>query len=209
MADGDLVFPVFAVLCLVGLYGFRPTACHQGLPGFFYVTLVSAFFCVVWQWPRLRVFTEQGFYPGDSLYTLGPVEAVALAILTLLLLLCACYVSWHITGAVLRRVQVGKAVAVIGGLLNGVAVLVMYWLFLSMVPQLYYTVYLQIFPDLPLQWVVRGLIPLDTFHATLIFREQPSLSVHAAGLLGWVLFVNSITQWLSRQWLLNSQSPDL
>lgn len=195
-------FPFIAVLWLAGCWSLTsyfqsPTSNRKQPDSFLLTTLVSAVFCMLWHWRALLIFTESGFYPSDSIYTLGPFKATALACLTAILLLCAAYTSWRATNLVIRRVRGTVLVSIAAALINGIITTVLYWLFLSLVPQLYYLIYLQIFPNLPNQLVVEGLIPIKEFVKILLFLERPSLSIHAAGLLGWVLFTNAVIQWLS------------
>jgi len=160
------------------------------------VTSVSSLFCIFWNWRALPLFTNAGFYPGDSIYTLATPHGIALAGLTFVLLFFASYVSWRATHAVLHRFEPIWPIAIVGAVLNVFLILLLYWVLLSVMPQFYYMIYLQIFPYLPTQWVVKGLIPVKEFIELLSFSTAASLSVHAAGLLGWILTVNAMFQWL-------------
>jgi len=64
------------------------------------------------------------------------------------------------------------------------------------IPQFYYLIYQQIFPNLPTQWVVKGLIPAEEFIGLLRFSNTASMSNHAAGLFGWILALNALFQGL-------------
>ena len=63
--------------------------------------------------------------------------------------------------------------------------IVLYVLFIALSPQVYYLYYINIFDNLPLQWVARwpGREPLDFF----LFQGPDNMSAHSQGLLGWVL----------------------
>lgn len=197
-----VIFPFIALLWIVGCYRVmdyvgKSARCHTHQRSFLFVTFASTVFSLLWHWRYLQVFTESGFYPGDSIYTLGLFKAIALACLTTVLLLCTAYSSWRITNIILQRIKVTTPVAAMAALLNGLLAMILYWILLSVVPQLYYMIYLQIFPNLPAQLVVKNLLSSESFFAVLFFLERASLSNHAAGLLGWVLFVNAVTQWRS------------
>jgi len=196
-----MIYPLVALLwiyfCLRVLGLVRWSTNHRKLTDSFIVmTLISAVFALLWNWSDIQYSADEGLYPGDSIYTLSPILAIALAGFTTVLLLFAGYASWSVTRVVLARVPATKVVMLLAVIVNGMLVLILYWVALSLVPQLYYTIYLQIFPNLPSQLVVKGLIPIKEFIGLLVFSEKPSLSNHAAGLLGWILIVNAAMQWL-------------
>ena len=65
--------------------------------------------------------------------------------------------------------------------------LILFWLFVWVSPQVYYTYYRMIIPDLPLQWVIwPPASPVEALRM-LIFSGPQNLSAHGQGLLGWAL----------------------
>ena len=65
--------------------------------------------------------------------------------------------------------------------------LVLFWIFVWASPQVYYTYYRMIIPDLPLQWVIwPPASPVEALRM-LVFSGPQNLSAHSQGLLGWAL----------------------
>ena len=60
-----------------------------------------------------------------------------------------------------------------------------YWGFVWLSPQIYYTYYMMIFEGLPLQWVVRQPPALGDIGRLLTFRGPATMSAHGLGILGW------------------------
>ena len=77
--------------------------------------------------------------------------------------------------------------------------LVLLWLFVWLSPQVYYTYYRMIIPDLPLQWVIwpppgpQGALEL------LVFQGPQNLSAHSKGIMGWVLLAMSFVRLPTRK----------
>ena len=68
-----------------------------------------------------------------------------------------------------------------------IGALVLFWLFVWMSPQIYYTYYRTIIPDLPLQWVIWPPDSPLVAIRYLLFTGPQNLSAHSQGLLGWLL----------------------
>lgn len=64
----------------------------------------------------------------------------------------------------------------------------LFWAFVWLSPQVYYTYYLFLFDDLPRQWVARWPKP-EHLIRLLSFTERATLSAHSQGLLGWALII--------------------
>lgn len=65
--------------------------------------------------------------------------------------------------------------------------LFLFWVFVWVSPQVYYTYYRMIIPDLPLQWVIwPPTRPLEALQM-LFFSGPQNLSAHSQGVLGWAL----------------------
>ncbi len=65
--------------------------------------------------------------------------------------------------------------------------LVLFWLFIWMSPQVYYTYYRVLIPTLPLQWVIWPPDSPLVAVRYLFFQGPQNLSAHSQGLLGWFL----------------------
>lgn len=67
--------------------------------------------------------------------------------------------------------------------------LALFWLFVWLSPQVYYSYYRMIIPDLPLQWVIWP--PREPFRPLqmLVFSYRPTLSAHGQGILGWAILL--------------------
>ncbi|MEO0820358.1 MAG: hypothetical protein AAF074_08025, partial [Pseudomonadota bacterium] len=75
--------------------------------------------------------------------------------------------------------------ALLGGLLG----LALWWAFLWLSPQVYYTYYRAIIPGLPLQVVIRSPPTPGDALGLLTFTGEDSLSAHGRGVLGWGMLV--------------------
>ncbi|MEM9045280.1 MAG: hypothetical protein AAGC81_11325 [Pseudomonadota bacterium] len=76
--------------------------------------------------------------------------------------------------------------------LRFVGALVLFWLFVWISPQVYYTYYLTLFEGLPIQWVIwPPASPVEAF-GLLFFQGPQNLSAHSQGLLGWSLLAISL-----------------
>ena len=65
--------------------------------------------------------------------------------------------------------------------------LTLLWLFVWVSPQIYYTYYRMIIPDLPLQWVIWPPPGPGEALRMLIFSGPQNLSAHSQAVLGWAL----------------------
>ena len=115
-------------------------------------------------------------YDGDSFFTLSVAGQIGLTVLSGILALAMCFVTWHLT-----RTRSPLARLFIAILLFGV--------FEWLSPQIYYTYYRAIIPDLPLQWVIATWPDPSATLRLLTFSEEASLSAHGRGLLGWAMLL--------------------
>ncbi len=67
--------------------------------------------------------------------------------------------------------------------------LILFWIFVWASPQVYYTYYRMIIPDLPLQWVIWPPASPAEALRKLVFAGPQNLSAHGQGILGWALIV--------------------
>ena len=115
-------------------------------------------------------------YSQDSFFDLTPWGQAGLATISLILF------AAMLIGT--RSLVRGRPTAV-----RLAGALVAFWVFVLVSPQIYYTYYRMIIPDLPLQWVIwPPAAPLDAA-VLMIFQGPQNLSAHSQGLLGWALVV--------------------
>lgn len=115
-------------------------------------------------------------YSQDSFFDLSPWGQAGL--------ICISTVLFLVTLLSVRRALFGRPIwlAIPGAL-------VVFWVFVWVSPQIYYTYYRTIIPDLPLQWVIwPPPWPVEAVWL-LIFQGPQNLSAHSQGLLGWSLVV--------------------
>ena len=113
-------------------------------------------------------------YQQDSFFDLSGWGQVGLLCISTTLFLLMLFITYRL----LRNRPVWVRI---------VGALVLFWLFVWVSPQIYYTYYRMIIPDLPLQWVIwppdSPLVALRY----LFFQGPQNLSAHSQGLLGWSL----------------------
>ena len=112
-------------------------------------------------------------YAEDSFFTLTVWGQVGLACLSTLLaglnLALIAKLSAH------RPIWMGVGLA-----------LVAFWTFIWLSPQVYYTYYLALFDDLPLQSVIGPPPSPSICFQLLLFSERATLSAHSLWALGWL-----------------------
>ena len=112
-------------------------------------------------------------YQGDSFFTLDSGGQIGLAVLSAVLSIAMLLLTWRLAAG---RRPIWRVV--IWGLL--------FFLFVWLSPQLYYTYYRMIIPGLPLQWVIPWPDLMEPV-ALLTFTAGESLSAHGRGILGWAM----------------------
>ena len=138
-------------------------------------------------------------YPGDSFYTLTKSAAVGLVILVTVLIGCVLLVFYRLTKSwILKSTNSTLAVKGLYCLINIVIVAVVYLLFLTAAPQVFYTYYQIIFPDLPVQSVIKP-IPLAKMLELITISKNASMADHLAGFTFCVLITNTLLQWLLKK----------
>lgn len=113
-------------------------------------------------------------YEEDSFFTLSGPEQVGLAFLSTVLALLTLFLIWKLARGHRWWVR----------LLMGVLV---FFLFVWLSPQVYYSYYLMIIDTLPVQIVIQP--PPDPLYLgrLLLFIDRANLSHHSQGLLGWAI----------------------
>jgi len=117
-------------------------------------------------------------YAHDSFHTLTLSGQLGLVCLSLLLSAVLLFIAWW---AMARRGPIARV---------GIAASLFY-AFIWLSPQAYYTYYLTLFDDLPWQNVIKPPPPFWAFVDLLTFQDAATLSAHSQGLLGWMLLVTA------------------
>lgn len=149
-----------------------------------YIALASMF-AVVLNSPGIWIALAGG-YPGDSFATLS-LAGMAGVIVISTAGLAAIYA---LCGAKSRRIlrdQPTRPALLVLDLIVSVAI---FGLFYAVSPQVFYTFYQMIFPDLPNQTVLRLPLAIDQFRGAVAMAPTGSLASHLAGigLLGIIPF---------------------
>ena len=113
-------------------------------------------------------------YAQDSFFTLTLAGRSGLVALSLLMTLATLLLCWKLVRR--QRITIRIAIA---------ALLYFFWIWLA--PQVYYTYYIFILDDLPWQVVVQFPPTPYQLFTLMLFRENANLSFHSQGLLGWLL----------------------
>lgn len=109
----------------------------------------------------------------DSFFALTMGHQVGLAVLSLTLAIGLLWCCWQIGR---RSRWLTRALISLG------AFVVFSWVS----PQVYYTYYLMIFDDLPVEWVITWPPDMAKTVAEFTFTGRSSLAAHGRGVLGWL-----------------------
>ena len=115
-------------------------------------------------------------YSDDSFFTLTVYGRWGLVAISTALAAVTLWILWRLTAR--------KSLAV-----RLLIALVLFAAFEWLAPQIYYLYYLQIFENLPWQWVIGLAPPVGDLWDLLIFRERNNLSHHSRAALGWLMLV--------------------
>ena len=117
-------------------------------------------------------------YQGDSFFTLSTAGQAGLAALSLILSVAILVLTRRLAGGrpLIWRIAIWA---------------LLFFLFVWLSPQVYYTYYRMIIPDLPLQWVIRWPDVPETL-ALMAFMAGDSLSAHGKGVLGWAMLAAAV-----------------
>ena len=134
--------------------------------------------------PDLWIYLVQG-YEGDSFYTLDALEQTGLLALTILL-----SGLFLVFGAIKSRFLYNYPYSkIVIPIIDLVVTSGLFYLFIWLSPQVYYSYYLIIFDDLPLQIVIKDGPSLAELGNLLSMTDRPFLSQHGQGLLGRALLI--------------------
>ena len=115
-------------------------------------------------------------YDNDSFYTLTAIQQVGLGTISLLLFSIVVYFCYK----AINQKPLAIRIAIAG---------IIFYLFVWLSPQIYYTYYLMIFDGLPLQIVIKTMPTPQTLFRVLTFQENTSLSDHSKAIMGWILII--------------------
>ena len=115
-------------------------------------------------------------YSDDSFFTLTVYGRWGLVAISTALAAVTLWVLWKLTARKSLAVRLLIALA-------------LFALFEWLAPQIYYLYYLQIFENLPWQWVIGLAPPVVDLWDLLIFRKRNNLSHHSRAALGWLMLV--------------------
>lgn len=125
-------------------------------------------------------------YQQDSFFDLTPWGQVGLACISLTLFVLMVF----LTSRLLWRAPFWAQVL-------GASIL--FYVFVWVSPQVYYTYYRMVIPDLPLQWVIWPPPEPTKALKMLAFQWRDNLSAHGQGLLGWGMLVASpLKKWWTK-----------
>lgn len=121
-------------------------------------------------------------YMGDFFFTLGTFWQAGLLILsTALASLCLIVINGAARVNPVRRWFPRLALTWL-----------LFWLFVWLSPQIYYTYYQFAFTGLPQQIVIHEPPSLTSIVDLLTFDARPTLADHGRGLLGWALLIFTV-----------------
>lgn len=118
-------------------------------------------------------------YEHDSFFTLSIAGQIGLVMISFALALVIFLVFWALTRRRNVYLKIGLSIFVI-------------WLFVWLSPQIYYTYYLFLFDDIPVQNVIKSPPSLSKMGALLTFTDRANFSNHAKGILFWILIAISL-----------------
>ena len=117
-------------------------------------------------------------YSEDSFYTLSTYGRLAVVAVSL-----GMFAALLVLGYVLAKARKGVVRIAIG--------MFLFWIFVWLSPQVYYTLYQFLFEGLPRQWVVGNPPMPDKLARLIIFSDRQTLSAHGQGVLFWALMLLS------------------
>ena len=115
-------------------------------------------------------------YAEDSFHTLSGIGQIGLVAVSVLLSIAVLWLLWWLARG--KPLLVRMALA-----------LLMFFAFVWLSPQVYYTYYLTLFDGLPRQVVVKSPPDPSSLLALLSFTGSDTLSAHSQGVLGWLMLV--------------------
>lgn len=118
-------------------------------------------------------------YEGDSFHTLTALGQIGLVLLSTALSAALLWIGW--------RVMAGRPFA-----LRIVLALVLFFGFVWLSPQVYYTYYMTLFEGLPWQSVIKSPPGAERLLRLFGFQGPQNMAAHSQGVLGWALVVMAV-----------------
>ena len=118
-------------------------------------------------------------YTDDSFNTLTTVQQIGLTTVSVLLSAICIFICFQF----IKQKSMPIRLLISFGI---------FFLFIWLSPQIYYTYYLMIFDGLPLQIVIKQPPSPWALVQTLSFQAKASLSDHSKAVLGWVLIAAAL-----------------
>lgn len=113
-------------------------------------------------------------YDSDSFFDLSLLERIGLLALSLAMAAALIWLARWMRRTLPRPLWIPLSIA-------------LFWAFVWLSPQAYYSYYMLIIPDLPLQSVIKSPPGPDTLAALASFTGERTLSAHSKGVLFWAL----------------------
>lgn len=143
--------------------------------------------------PNLWIAFQHG-YPQDSFFTLSTfgrtgvltISVISIALLFFILSIKTKWILQMAPSAVFLRISVA--------LLDCLVSMGLFGVFFSASPQIYYTFYRVLIPDLPQQIVIKSLYDLDKLILIAQLPVSGTLSQHLSGIVFWAIV--PFTFWL-------------
>jgi len=131
-------------------------------------------------------------YPGDSLFTLEPLEIAGLVAISAAISLAGFVLAVEKSVWLSRRTPPGLVPRLCTAAADIVVTAILFTVCYSLLPQLFYQFYRLIIPGLPNQWVVRAWIDLPRLWSALSMASSGRLAELAAGLVFWTLVLTTL-----------------
>lgn len=113
-------------------------------------------------------------YDGDSFYTLTGIGRTGLVILSVTMALALLWLAMKLTRRLILPLRI-------------VVAALLFFAFVWLSPQVYYTYYMTLFDGLPWQVVVKDPPNWRRLFGLMTFDGEANLSAHSQGGLGWLL----------------------
>lgn len=117
-------------------------------------------------------------YEGDSFYTLSAIGQVGLVLLSATL---TAILLWFVVMVRWLRLPLRLGLAAL-----------LFFGFVWLSPQVYYTYYMALFEGLPWQVVIKDKPSAQALWKLLTFQGKATLSAHSQGVVGWVLIAIAV-----------------
>lgn len=118
-------------------------------------------------------------YHEDSFFSLSVLGQIGLGLLSLILSVTVLLISWRIMKGRKFIVRVGIGIIV-------------FFLFVWLSPQIFYTYYIFIFDEVDWQNVIKRPPAFTALAEFVFFQGRTTLSAHSKGILFWMLILTAV-----------------